>query len=78
MTTAEMEKEIAELQADPDVKLAAKERSLRYRRQRYLYNLRVDKKHGAALREAGMTVELLEHMYLEQIEREKSREEGIE
>lgn len=78
MTTAEMEKEIAELQADPDVKLAAKERSLRYRRQRYLYNLRVDKKRGAALRESGMTVELLERMYLEQIEREKSREEGIE
>lgn len=40
ITDEEVELEIEQLRNDPDVKLAQKERSLKNKRRRYLYDLR--------------------------------------
>ena len=56
----QVEREIERLQASPYVKLSAKERAIKYKRRRYLYNLRLMEKHGKALEEAGITMEMLE------------------
>ena len=59
LTDAEVEKEIERLQASPYVKLSAKERQIKYKRRRYLYNLRLMEKHGRELEKAGITMEIL-------------------
>lgn len=60
MTDEEVEARIAELKADPDVRLAWKEKSIKYKRRKYLGALMSDKRRGAQLREAGITWELLD------------------
>lgn len=55
ITDEEVELEIEQLRNDPDVKLAQKERRLKIKRRRYLYDLRQCKKRGAELRESGIT-----------------------
>lgn len=60
MTDEEVEDRIAELKADPDVRLAWKEKTVKYKRRRYLSALQSDKRRGAQLREAGITWEMLD------------------
>ena len=59
LTDSEVENEIERLQASPYVKLSAKERQIKYKRRRYLYNLRLMEKHGRELERAGITMEIL-------------------
>lgn len=56
----EVEEQIEQLKADPDVRLAWKEKSVKYKRRRYLGALQSDKKRGVQLREAGITWEMLD------------------
>lgn len=60
MTDEEVEDRIAELKADPDVRLAWKEKTVKYKRRRYLGALQSDKRRGQQLREAGITWEMLD------------------
>lgn len=60
MTDDEVEEKIAQLRDDPDVRLAWKEKSVRYKRRRYLGALQSDKRRGQQLREAGITWEILD------------------
>lgn len=60
MTDDEVEEKIAQLLDDPDVRLAWKEKSVRYKRRRYLGALQSDKRRGQQLREAGITWEILD------------------
>lgn len=60
MTDEEVEASIAELKADPDVRLAWKEKTVKYKRRRYLWALQSDKRRGQQLREAGITWEMLD------------------
>ena len=60
MTDDEVEAKIAELKDDPDVRLAWKEKSVKYKRRRYLGALQSDKRRGEQLREAGITWEMLD------------------
>lgn len=46
MTDEEVEVRIAELKADPDVRLAWKEKTVKYKRRRYLGALQSDKRRG--------------------------------
>lgn len=55
----EIDREIAELREDPHVKLAQKERMLKNRHKRYLYDLRYLKKRGVELANAGITEDIL-------------------
>ena len=68
LTDEEVEKEIERLLEDDDVKLAKKEQRIRYKRRQYLYQLRNYAKKGGELREAGITMEMLESMDREEIE----------
>lgn len=60
MTDEEVEDRIAELKADPDVRLAWKEKTVKYKRRRYLGALQSGKRRGQQLREAGITWEMLD------------------
>lgn len=60
MTDAEVEEEIARLQASPYVKLAKKEERIRYRRRQQMYTLRMYEKRGKALEAAGVTMDKLD------------------
>lgn len=60
MTDEEVEDRITELKADPDVRLAWKEKTVKYKRRRYLGALQSDKRRGQQLREAGITWEMLD------------------
>ena len=60
LTDDEVEEKIAQLRDDPDVRLAWKEKSVRYKRRRYLGALQSDKRRGQQLREAGITLEILD------------------
>ncbi len=51
---------VAELKNDPDVHLAWKEKSVWYKRRRYLATLQSEKRRGQQLREAGITWEMLD------------------
>lgn len=53
-------REIEELRCDPHVKLAQKERALKNRHKRYLYDLRYLKKRGTELANAGITEDILQ------------------
>ena len=63
LSDEEVEREIARLLVDEDVKLAKYEERLRCRRRQYLYVLRGYKNKGSALNAAGITRELLDAMY---------------
>lgn len=62
LTDAEVEKEIERLSNSPLVKLAQKEKRVRYRRRQYLYSLRALEKQGKELEAAGITYEMLDNM----------------
>ena len=68
LTDAQVELEIARLRESPLVKLARKEERIRYQRRQALYQLRNLEKRGKALAEAGITMEMLEGMTLEDLE----------
>ncbi len=63
ITDEQVEREIAQLQNSPYVKLAQQERRIRERRRMYLYGLRQLEKKGKALSDAGITVDVLRSMY---------------
>ena len=60
LTDEEVEQQIALLRDDSDVRLAWKEKTVKYKRRRYLGALQSDKRRGAQLREAGITWEMLD------------------
>mgnify|MGYP004468874861 FL=1 len=60
LTDEEVEEKIAQLRDDPDVRLAWKEKNVKYKRRRYLGALQSDKRRGQQLREAGITWEMLD------------------
>lgn len=60
LTDAEVEREIAELEQSPLVKLARKNNRIRYMRRQRLYTLRNLQKQGKQLQEEGITFEDLE------------------
>lgn len=62
LNDAQVEIEIARLQASPYVKLAKKEEYIRNQRRQRLYQLRCLEKKGKALAAAGYTLEMLEDM----------------
>ena len=62
LTDAQVEAEIARLQESELVKLARKDERIRYRRRQYLYQLRGYERKGRILQEAGITMEMLENM----------------
>lgn len=65
LSEAEVEQEIKRLQQSEYVKLANKEVDLKYKRRRYLYNLRLREKRGRELASMGATLERLEEMIAE-------------
>lgn len=60
LTDAQIDTEIARLNASPLVKLARKERSIRMRRRKYYYDLKWLEKRGKELAAAGFTIESLD------------------
>ena len=62
MTDEQVELEIAKLKASDDVKLARLEQRIKYKRRQKLYTLRNLEKRGKALRESGITEEILKGM----------------
>lgn len=60
LTDEEVEEKIAQLRDDPDVRLAWKEKNVKYKRRKYLGALQSDKRRGQQLREAGITWEMLD------------------
>lgn len=59
LTDEQVELEIQRLQGSEDVKLANRYERVMKRRRKYLYWLRQAEKRGKALREAGITMEML-------------------
>ena len=59
LTDEQVELEIQRLQESEAVRLARREIEVRKRRRKYLYYLRQMEKKGKALREAGVTWEML-------------------
>lgn len=68
LTDAEVEEEIARLKASEHVILAKKEQQVRYRRRQYMYTLRNFEKKGKELAAAGVTMEQLCGLELEEDE----------
>lgn len=64
LTDAQVDTEIERLNASPYVKLARKERSVRYARRRYLYDLRNLELRGKELADAGYTLESLDALLI--------------
>lgn len=62
LTDEQVEEEIAILRQKYEVKLAEKEIRLRFKRRKYLYNLRTYEKRGKELMEAGITLENIEEV----------------
>lgn len=60
LTDAQVDTEIERLNASPLVKLARKERNIRYKRRRYLYDLRRLEQRGKQLADQGYTLESLD------------------
>lgn len=77
MNDEEVETEISRLQASPQVKLALKEKSVRYRRRQYMYTLRWYEKRGKQLEADGITMDILNQM-ADEIEPNLSADEGEE
>lgn len=68
LTDAQVDTEIERLNASPHVKLARKERSVRYARRRYLYDLRRLEQRGKELAALGYTLESLEALNIREDE----------
>lgn len=68
LTDAQVDTEIERLNKSPFVKLARKERDIRNKRRRYLYDLRHLEKRGKQLAEAGVTLDSLESLDVEEME----------
>ena len=68
LTDAQVDTEIERLNASPFVKLARKERNVRYARRRYLYDLRRLEQRGKQLAEAGYTLESLDALIIREDE----------
>lgn len=62
LTDEQVEKEIESLNKSPYVKLARKDKQVKYRRRQYLYGLRQLEKTGKELAKSGITIEMLETM----------------
>ena len=62
LTDEQVEQEIERLLESDLVKLAKKEEYVRNRRRQYLYSLRSYEKKGNELKEAGITMRLLDSM----------------
>lgn len=62
LTDEQVEQEIERLLESDLVKLAKKEEYVRNRRRQYLYSLRSYEKKGKELKEAGITMRLLDSM----------------
>lgn len=60
LTDIQVEREIAELEKSPLVKLARKSNRLKYMRRQRLYTLRSLEKQGKQLQKEGITLEDLE------------------
>ena len=60
LSDEQVELEIQRLQSSEDVKLANRYERVMKRRRKYLYWLRQAEKRGKALREAGITMEMLQ------------------
>ena len=60
LTDADVEFEIARLRENEHVKLAQEEINIRYRRRKYLYQLRWLEKRGRELEQQGFTMENME------------------
>lgn len=59
LTDSQVDTEIERLNASPLVQLARKERNIRYKRRRYLYDLRRLEQRGKQLADQGYTLESL-------------------
>lgn len=59
LTDEEVEAEIERLRKDPDVALARLNERVKYKRRQALYTLRSLQKKGQALREEGITAEMI-------------------
>lgn len=70
LTDAQVDTEIERLNASPHVKLARKERSVRYARRRYLYDLRRLEQRGKQLADAGYTMESLDALLISEEDEE--------
>ena len=68
LTDAQVDTEIERLNASPLVKLARKERSVRYARRRYLYDLRRLEQRGKELADQGHTLESLDALIIREEE----------
>ena len=68
LTDAQVDTEIERLNASPLVKLARKERSVRYARRRYLYDLRRLEQRGKELADQGYTLESLDSLIIREEE----------
>ena len=60
LTDEQVEEEISRLSQSPDVKLAQKELRLKYRRRKYMYDLRQLEKRGKELAACGITADNME------------------
>lgn len=70
LTDSQVEQEIERLLKSPLVKLAKKEQQIRYRRRQYLYQLRNLEKKGKELQSAGITMEILNGLDVEDLDNE--------
>lgn len=70
LTDAQVDTEIERLNASPFVKLARKERSVRYARRRYLYDLRRLEQRGKQLADVGYTIESLDALLISEEDEE--------
>lgn len=68
LTDEEVEQEIERLRESDLVKLARREARIRYRRRQFLYQLRNLEKKGQELQDAGITMEMLDNMEVEESE----------
>ena len=68
LTDAQVDTEIERLNASRYVKLARKERNVRYARRRYLYDLRRLEQRGKQLAKEGYTLESLEALIIREDE----------
>lgn len=68
LTDEEVEQEIEKLKESDLVKLARREARIRYRRRQFLYQLRNLEKKGKELMDAGITMEVLDGLEVEESE----------
>lgn len=68
LTDEEVEQEIERLKESDLVKLARREARIRYRRRQFLYQLRNLEKKGQELMDAGITMEVLDGLEVEESE----------